>query len=252
MKKKQYNTCIFDLYGTLVDIHTDENKNEVWEKLSYFYKFYGADYKPLELKQSYETIVAEMSKGVQQLRKDSHEAYPEIQIEQVFEQLFKEKNVLVNNEMAIHVAQFFRILSTDYIKLYDGTIEMLEAIKKSGKNIYLLSNAQRVFTQYEMNALGITKYFDGIFISSDYNCKKPDERFFKELLKEYSIIPEDAIMIGNDGICDILGAKKVGLSTLYVHSNLSPKEEDVKADIVLSSMDMEKMTECLLENGIDE
>ena len=58
-------------------------------------------------------------------------------------------------------------------------------------------------------------------------------------------------MIG-DRKHDILGAKKVGLSTLYVHSNLSPKEEDVKADIVLSSMDMEKMTECLLEKGIDE
>ena len=31
-----YDTCIFDLYGTLVDIRTDENKEELWEKLSLF------------------------------------------------------------------------------------------------------------------------------------------------------------------------------------------------------------------------
>ena len=37
-----YDTCIFDLYGTLVDIRTDENKEELWEKLSLFYAFYGA------------------------------------------------------------------------------------------------------------------------------------------------------------------------------------------------------------------
>ena len=26
-----YDTYIFDLYGTLVDIHTDEDKEELWE-----------------------------------------------------------------------------------------------------------------------------------------------------------------------------------------------------------------------------
>ena len=31
-----YETCIFDLYGTLVDIHTDEKKEELWEKLALF------------------------------------------------------------------------------------------------------------------------------------------------------------------------------------------------------------------------
>ncbi len=32
-----YRNCIFDLYGTLVDIHTDEVKPELWEKLALFY-----------------------------------------------------------------------------------------------------------------------------------------------------------------------------------------------------------------------
>ena len=27
-----YETCIFDLYGTLVDIRTDEEKEELWER----------------------------------------------------------------------------------------------------------------------------------------------------------------------------------------------------------------------------
>ena len=56
-------------------------------------------------------------------------------------------------------------------------------------------------------------------------------------------------MIGNDGICDIDGAKKAGLSTLYVRSEISPKEDFPDADHVLTEMDMEKITEILLEKS---
>lgn len=30
----RYPNCIFDLYGTLVDIHTDESRPEFWKKMA--------------------------------------------------------------------------------------------------------------------------------------------------------------------------------------------------------------------------
>lgn len=245
-----FETYIFDLYGTLVDIHTDESMKEVWENLALFYGYYGAAYQPEELKLAYESTVAEMQQGKEQLRKDGHEGFPEIQIEQVFQKLFQDKHVDVGREQAVYTGQFFRALSTDYIRLYDGTKEMLERLRMAGKKIYLLSNAQRIFTAYEMKALGIYTYFDGIFISSDFPYKKPDPRFFEELLKEYKIDRDSAIMVGNDGICDIKGAKDAGLHTFYIRSNISPEEELPKADYVLESMDMERVGDMLLA-GVD-
>ena len=35
--------------------------------------------------------------------------------------------------LAVHAGQFFRILSTDYVKLYDGVTDLLEALKKDGQ-----------------------------------------------------------------------------------------------------------------------
>lgn len=215
-----YDTCIFDLYGTLVDIRTDENKKELWEKLSLFYAFYGAAYTPEELACSYKRLTGEMTAGHEALRRDFHEAFPEIRIEKVFRALFEEKGIVPDEPLVRHAGQFFRILSMDFIRLYDGTEEMLSAVKESGRKIYLLSNAQRIFTEYEMNALGITKYFDGIFISSDEGCKKPDLKFFRKLIDTCGIDPERAVMVGNDGICDIEGAKRAGLATVYVHSDI--------------------------------
>lgn len=241
-----YDTCIFDLYGTLVDIRTDENKEELWEKLSLFYAFYGAFYTPEELARSYKRLTGEMTAGHEELRRDSHEAFPEIRIEEVFHALFEEKGIAPDEPLVRHAGQFFRILSMEFIRLYDGTEEMLSAVKESGRKIYLLSNAQRIFTEYEMNALGITKYFDGIFISSDEGCKKPDLKFFRKLIDTCGIDPERAVMLGNDGICDIEGAKRAGLGTVYVHSDISPAEDAPDADYVLPQMDMEQIRKILL------
>ena len=244
-----YETCIFDLYGTLVDIRTDENKKELWDRLALFYAFYGADYTPDELHLAYDRLTKEMSAGKGGIRKDTHEAYPEIRIEEVFRALFQEKGVDADEVLARHAGQFFRILSMEHLKLYDGTEEMLSALRKRGKKIYLLSNAQQIFTEYEMNALKIIPYFDGIFISSEHGCKKPDTEFFEKLIRTCNIDRKGAVMIGNDGVCDIEGAKKAELATVYIRTEISPKEEFPEADYVLKEMDMKKLTEILLAEG---
>lgn len=244
-----YETCIFDLYGTLVDIRTDENKKELWDRLALFYSFYGADYTPDELHLAYDRLTKEMSAGKGGIRKDTHEAYPEIKIEEVFRALFQEKGVDADEVLARHAGQFFRILSMEHLKLYDGTEEMLSTLRKRGKKIYLLSNAQQIFTEYEMNALKITPYFDGIFISSEHGCKKPDTEFFEKLIRTCNIDRKGAVMIGNDGVCDIEGAKKAELATVYIRTEISPKEEFPEADYVLKEMDMKKLTEILLAEG---
>jgi putative hydrolase of the HAD superfamily len=74
-----------------------------------------------------------------------------------------------------------------------------------------------------MKLLGIDKYFDGILFSSDFGVCKPDKLFYNTLIEKYNLNPIESIMIGNDYICDIHGAKEINLNTLYIHSNLSPE-----------------------------
>ncbi|MBM6861524.1 HAD family hydrolase, partial [Clostridium saudiense] len=157
-----YKNYIFDLYGTLVDINTDENKVELWEKLSLFYSLKGAIYGAEELKNTY----LEKVKNEIELIKDSK--YPDFPLEKVFYSLYEDKGITASDEIVEDTAQFFRVLSINYINLYDGVIELLEKLKAKGKKIYLLSNAQRVFTLFEMRMLGIEKYFDDILFSADY------------------------------------------------------------------------------------
>ena len=224
---KDYDTYVFDLYGTLVDIHTDENDMYVWEKLALFFGYYHAHYTAEELKKCYEELVngkeAKLKSALEQGPKYAHEASPEIEITEVFQELFMQKSVNADKTLAIHAGQFFRILTTEYVRLYDGCVAMLENLRSKGKKIYLLSNAQRIFTEYEMHVLDIAKYFDGILISSDFQTKKPDKRFFNILLEKYPMDITKTLFVGNDSRTDIKGAKTVGFSTFYVKSNISPQ-----------------------------
>ena len=95
-------------------------------------------------------------------------------------------------------------------------------MRAKGCRLWLLSNAQEVFTRYELTHLGITRLFDGIYLSSAYGCRKPDTRFFRALLAEQKLDPAKCLMIGNDRQTDIEGAKAAGIAAFYLHTALTP------------------------------
>ena len=218
-----YKNYIFDLYGTLIDINTDEWCDDLWEKMAVMYGYKGAHYTFDELNSEYGRLVELEKKAV----KKRHPEYKviDIKIEKVFKKLFTQKGVKVTKLQVAFVAEAFRCYATKYIKLYDGVIDLLDTLKAKGKKIYLLSNAQRSFTENELNMLGLTQYFDGICISSDEECSKPDSCYFKTLFDRYGLNKSESIMIGNDYLSDIGGAADFGIDSLYIHQSISPENE---------------------------
>ena len=231
-----YSNYIFDLYGTLVNIKTNENSKLPWEKLALFYSFNEAPYDAKSLKTSYRSKV----KAIQSTLIDTH--YPDFPIEIVFESLFRDKNVHASPDTIKAATQMFRLLSIKYLNLYDGALDLLKLLKQRKKKVYLLSNAQRIFTLYEMKILGIDKYFDGILFSSDCCICKPDAKFYNELLSKFNLDINTSIMIGNDFIADIEGANNIGLDSLYINSNLSPKiTNELKSNYTVMDGDLQKI-----------
>ncbi len=217
----KYTDLIFDLYGTLVDIHTDEN-NLVWEKTALYFGFYGARYTPNELRSAFRAAMHAREAQAGQ----SYEVFPDIPFEEVMAELFRARGVTENvDALALNAAQLFRISSIEYLRLYEGVNEALAMLRARGYRLWLLSNAQRAFTAYELRALDLNDQLDGICISSDYRCRKPDRRFFRALLDEQNLEPTRCLMIGNDLHTDIGGAKAAGIDTLYMHTNLTPPDQ---------------------------
>lgn len=206
---------IFDLYGTLVDIHTDEQSAKFKKAFSEYFKTVNPR---TDFFREYYALCSKLARvGGDNL---------EIDLSKVFNALAGEKSQ--------EAATRFRELSTAYIRVYDGVYDFLERLKSRGAKLYILSNAQSCFTLRELEKLNLTRYFDGIEISSDFGKKKPDPTFFESVLSKYGLKREDGIYTGNDLHDDVLGAKSVNLRTAYIKSNLSPESDTLEKAAALA------------------
>ena len=242
---KAYSHYIFDLYGTLADIHTDETLPRLWRSMAERYARAGAVYGPRELRESYLRICAERISRV-----DS--PWPDIPIRDVFARLYMEKGIRPGSSAVRETAMAFRRLSTTRLRLYAGARELLAALRDAGRGVYLLSNAQRLWTEAELRALGLWECFDDVVISSDFGCCKPDPRLFRALLERNGLEAADCLMIGNDPAADIRGAAGVGMAGYYIRSALSPRNAPLPADdavCIQNGMDLSLLRRRLLSEG---
>ncbi|MBN2794412.1 MAG: HAD family hydrolase [Clostridia bacterium] len=211
---------IFDLYGTLVDLHTDEDHDLFWEQFTLFLRYSIKKAEPSTIKNLYHNLVEKHLKEVM------HTNYPDIEILKVFKDLYNHFGVEADDVKVKYTAEIFRCLSTDYITLYPGAIELLEWLKEKKFKIILLSNAQSAFTLPELNMLDIKQYFDRLYISSDYEMVKPEPNFLKHVFEDFSLDPSEALFIGNDYNSDIEIANYFQMKSIYLQTNCSPAFKD--------------------------
>ncbi len=223
-----FDNYIFDLYGTLVDIHTDEENLQLWEKMaSYLEDNFETQYTAKELKADYARICKEEEDKLKEL---NHALFPEIKIEKVWLRLInKEENVLSDedDDKIKKLCIFFRETSRDKFQVYDGVFELFAELRKQGKKIFLLSNAQRSFTEKELKDTGLYDKFDDIFISSDKGIKKPQKEFLEKLMEENELSPQKSVMVGNDIYSDVGVAFKNSIHSIFLNTyNYSEKRID--------------------------
>ncbi len=237
-----YQNYIFDLYGTLVDIHTNEQKRYLWEKMALYMRLQGADYTAGELKKAYHAQIAAQRKEnltTTQAALASHNPFKdkpeestaenirseeiEVSFEKLIPALYQAKGVQISQKQASDWAIAFRTLSLEHLSLYDGADALLNRLREQGKKVFLLSNAQRLFTEPEMRALGIYHCFDAVYYSSDIGFVKPSAHFYQKLLRNQGLNPQDSVMIGNDDRADAWGAHDNGLDSIYICTRQSPK-----------------------------
>ena len=209
-----YKNYIFDLYGTLVDIHTDERGRALWKKTALYYGENGAHYEPTELRAAYLRLCAR-----EQARRKS--PLYELELRRVFRALYEEKGVRPDRRRVEDTALFFRINALKKLRIYPWVHPTFAALREHGAKIFLLSNAQACFTLPELRLLELLAAFDGIVISSDARWKKPDPRIMRRLLSDYDLSPETCLMTGNDQHADVLVAHAVGMDALYLQTETS-------------------------------
>lgn len=205
---------LFDLYGTLADIWTDEEKKTLW-----------CGFAELLGESDYELVKAEYHAICKRYSDAREHKLVEFDLLLVFEEMLRSRGI--EKDKAPEFARLFRLLSRERLQLFPCIVEILEGLKERGAGVYLVSNAQSCFTRDELDELGIARLFDGILISSEAGVKKPDVGIFHVAFEKFGIEGQKNYYVGNDLHDDVLGASRAGLSTVYIETQQSGRYSDL-------------------------
>ncbi len=204
---------IFDLYNTLIDIRTDEGREQTWTPVVRYFAEHGMkNIAWQKLREDYERYWKLFLERAEAERRYS---YPECDAVSIFESMARANRGKLSRSDAEEALCIMRRASRAHMRLFDGTNELLSGLRARGAKLYLLSNAQAAFTRGEIRECGLDGAFDGVILSSDCGVRKPDPAFFQMLFDEYGLDKAKSVMVGDDMDNDIRGAERFGIAGVW-------------------------------------
>ena len=225
---------IFDINGTLSDIHTNEWHDDVYRVISNLLSYQGISLDPNIIKYFYFQIMKEQ-------RAASGERHPEFDAIGIFSEIItRHATDFTRSLPAEKLEQLPRLLAEAHraaarfrLQPYPGVEDTIRRLH-SKYHLAIVSDGQAAYAITELNVVGLSGYFDPIIISGDFGHRKPDVRLFTEVLTNMNMAPTDVLFVGNDMYRDIYGAQKLGIKTVFFSSNQGVQEkEGVKPDYII-------------------
>lgn len=219
-------TFIFDLYNTLIDVRTDEHCERAWAPVVEFFA-------TKHIKTDWKRLCAEFDRYWKLFNEreiaEHRFLFPECDCVTQFESIARSVGGKLSRADAAHALRLMRKGSIERMRLFDGTTELLDGLHACGAKVYLLSNAQSAFTNDEIAEVGLTDKFDGVLLSSDCGCRKPDPAFFEMLFDKFDLDKRDAVMIGDDMQNDVNGAERFGIRGFWADGGAAVHAAEILA-----------------------
>lgn len=136
----------------------------------------------------------------------------ELPFEEVYTEFLRRLNI-PPEEVLEHLYELYRKnFTVDLIPGAEGLLRHLSGDYK----LAVLSNTMSDIPRRFLTARGLGELFEVIVCSSDLGVRKPDERAFRYVLDRVELSPREAVFVGDSLEEDIAGARKVGLTAIWV------------------------------------
>lgn len=114
-------------------------------------------------------------------------------------------------------------------QLEADAVETLKMLKSNQYRLGIFSNAgDDKDVQQLIENFGIRDHFDFVLTSAACFYRKPHERAFEISLAQWNITPQEAAMVGDSLEADIIGAKQVGMTAIWITRRASFTDEEMR------------------------
>ena len=111
--------------------------------------------------------------------------------------------------------------------------ELLRALHGRVK-VFILTNGDTYAQERRIEKSGFAPYFDGVFISEQLGCKKPEKAFYD---KVFALVGEEyrgcTLMVGDSLTSDMQGGRNAGIPTCFYGER---EKADTRCDYVIGDL----------------
>lgn len=209
MAASQIRHLLFDLGGTLM--HSRENWAPTLER---------ADQVLCEKLREYNIVLEEhiFRTRLHQYYEQRDQDLQETTYHFVLRELLKELGYAEVAETVLRSAldAMYAVTQKNW-ELEDDALDTIQKLKSQKHQLGIFSNAgDDKDVQELIENFHIRPYFDFVLTSAACFYRKPHPRTFEIALAQWSVPPEDAVMIGDSLQADIYGAKNLNMQTIWI------------------------------------
>jgi len=125
-----------------------------------------------------------------------------------------EAGVSASNDLCLELLKLMRRENPGVV-LFDDTIPTLSGLREQGLAVGLVSNLDTTLDRFCPN-FDLRSHLDFVVVSHETGFEKPHREIFEHALELAGTEASEAIMVGDQFHCDIVGAIGVGITPLWL------------------------------------
>lgn len=211
----EIKAVLFDMHGTLVYAKNEVSAEEISDYL--FSKGYEVSPQQLMAARTFVAFIDYPKYGYRSWRS-------------FFSRIFWRLKVKVDKETLYTIV---KLLESRPYQLYSDAAGAVPKAKKNGFETATVTTIAHF--QFKKAIAPIKNYFDFIMTGYEAGCDKTNPRMYKKVLEVLNVKPEEAVMIGDDALTDILLPKRLGIKAVLLDRE-GKSEERLSADAVVNDL----------------
>ena len=157
---------------------------------------------------------------------DSHES--------LFYQVFNRLELDVDESTVIELSDKFR---NSPFKLFSNSLEAVKRAKNAGLKTAIATSTPKPFFISGIEPL--VKHLDYICTGYEAGYEKSNPQMYDNILRTLCVEPDEAVVIGDNPILDIVNAKQLGLWAIQIRNEEEPS--DLADEVVKNVLDAVKI-----------
>lgn len=134
---------------------------------------------------------------------------------QIVRQAFAELG-LDQPEMTAAIAETYRDLRQERMRLFPGAVEALERLRARDIRLGMITNGSAAGQRAKIERFGLAPYFDCIVVEGEFGLGKPHPQVYEAALRALGSAPDQAWSAGDNLEWDVGAPQRLGVHGVWV------------------------------------